>query len=437
MQADKTPPSPALGGPLLRDRNFRWLTASSALSMLGDQFSLIAMPWLVLQMTSDTRVLGTVMALMSVPRAVFILVGGAIVDRYSPLLVMRRTRCVNAMLLGLLAALVLGGYCPLWALYALSLAIGVASAFSIPAATSVTPRVVPRAQLHAANGIGMGLRQLSMFIGPLLAGLLIAGFADAGAQQANRTGIGLAFGLDALSFAVSAWMLRHVRMHASAMAQGPSTARAVLASVAQGLAHAWGDGPLRACFLYWGLLAVLVTGPVYIALPVMVHGAPQWGASAFGTLVGANGAGTLAGMAASGVLPRLRLGSLGATLLAVDAVIGLLLMPLGHIAAVWQGALLMGTVGLLGGFMQVSVFTWIQQRVPPLLLGRTMGLFMFIFMGLQPVAAAASGWLLQAVTPSQLFLGSGAALVALAALAFIATPMRGMRDAQAAPAAPR
>ena len=75
--------------------------------------------------------------------------------------------------------------------------------------------------------------------------------------------------------------------------------------------------------------------------------------------------------------------------------------------------------------------------VPPLLLGRTMGLFMFIFMGLQPVAAAASGWLLQAVTPSQLFLGSGAALVALAALAFVATPMRGMRDAQAAPAAPR
>lgn len=431
MQAD-TPSSPAPGGTLMRDRNFRWLMASSALSMLGDQFSLIAMPWLVLQMTGDTRVLGMVMALMSVPRAVFILVGGAVVDRHSPLRVLQLTRYINTVLLGALAALVFTGHCPLWALYALSLAIGISTAFSIPAATSITPRVVERTQLHAANGIGMGLRQLSMFLGPLLAGLLIAGFADAGAQRANRTGIGLAFGLDALSFVVSAWMLTRVRTHAPSIPQGPATASAILASVAQGLAHAWNDRPLRTCFLYWGLLAVLVMGPTHIALPVMAHDAPHLGAAAFGILVGANGAGTLAGMVAAGALPRLRLGNLGTTLLAVDAVIGLLIMPLGQITAAWQGGLLLGTVGLLGGFMQVSVFTWIQQRVPPILLGRTMGLFMFIFMGLQPVAAAACGWLLQAVTPSQLFMGSGAALVVLAALAFAATPMRGMQDAAGA-----
>lgn len=432
MQADKTS-SPPPGGALLRDRNFRWLTASSALSMLGDQFSLIAMPWLVLQMTGDTRVLGTVMALMSVPRAVFILVGGAIVDRHSPLRVLLLTRYVNTVLLGTLAALVLSGHCPLWALYALSLAIGVSTAFSFPAATSITPRVVERSHLHAANSIGMGLRQISMFLGPLLAGLLIAGFGDAGAQRAGSRGIGLAFGLDALSFALSAWMLVRVRMHAPA-AQGTAPASgAVLAAVAQGLAHAWNDRPLRTCFLYWGLLAVLVMGPIHIALPVMAHDAPQLGAAAFGTLVGAHGAGTLAGMVASGMLPRLRLGSLGTTLLAVDAAVGLLIMPLGHIAAAWQGALLMGAVGLLGGFMQVSVFTWIQQRVPPMLLGRTMGLFMFIFMGLQPVAAAAAGWLLQAVTPSQLFAASGGALIVLAALAAVATPMRRMQDAAPVP----
>lgn len=432
MQADKTP-SPPPGGTLLSDRNFRWLTASSALSMLGDQFSLIAMPWLVLQMTGDTRVLGTVLALMSVPRAVFILVGGAIVDRHSPLRVLLLTRHANTVLLGTLATLVLSGHCPLWALYALSLAIGISSAFGFPAATSITPRVVERVHLHAANSIGMGLRQIGMFLGPLLAGLLIAGFGDAGAQRAGRTGIGLAFGLDALSFALSAWMLARVRLHAPVAPGGTTASGAVLAAVAQGLTHVWADRPLRTCFLYWGLLAVLVMGPIHIALPVMAHDAPQLGAAAFGTLVGAHGAGTLAGMVASGMLPRLRLGSLGTTLLAVDAAIGLLIMPLGHIATTWQGALLMGAVGLLGGFMQVSVFTWIQQRVPPMLLGRTMGLFVFIFMGLQPVAAAATGWLLRAVTPGQLFTASGGALIVLAALAAVATPMRRMQDAAPAP----
>lgn len=416
------------GTPLSRNAGFRWLTASSALSLLGDQFSLIAMPWLVLQTTDDTRVLGTVLALMSVPRAVFILVGGAIVDRQSPLRVLRLTRWLNAALTGLLAALVLAGHCPLWALYALSLALGVSTAFSIPAATSITPRVVDRVQLHAANSIGMGLRQVGMSVGPLLAGLLIAGFGGAGTQAADRTGIGFAFAVDALSFVVSAWMLGRVRLHAPAPGAVPGGG-AVLAAVAQGLSHAWRDRPLRTCFLYWGLLSILVMGPTQIALPVLTHGQSQLGAAAFGILVGMHGAGTLAGMVAAGALPRLRLVNLGTTLLAVDAVAGLLIAPLGSISAVWQGALLLGSVGLLGGFMQVGLFTWIQQRVPPALLGRTMGLFMFIFMGLQPVAAAATGWLLQVVPPGRLFLFCGGTLVLLAALAAVATPMRRMQDA--------
>ncbi|WP_053843027.1 MFS transporter [Paracidovorax avenae] len=416
------------GTPLSRNAGFRWLTASSALSLLGDQFSLIAMPWLVLQTTDDTRVLGTVLALMSVPRAVFILVGGAIVDRQSPLRVLRLTRWLNAALTGLLATLVLAGHCPLWALYALSLALGVSTAFSIPAATSITPRVVGRAQLHAANSIGMRLRQVGMSVGPLLAGLLIAGFGGAGTQAADRTGIGFAFAVDALSFVVSAWMLGRVRLHAPPPGAAPGGG-AVLAAVAQGLSHSWRDRPLRTCFLYWGLLSILVMGPTQIALPVLTHGQPQLGAAAFGILVGMHGAGTLAGMVAAGALPRLRLVNLGTTLLAVDAVAGLLIAPLGSISAVWQGALLLGSVGLLGGFMQVGLFTWIQQRVPPALLGRTMGLFMFIFMGLQPVAAAATGWLLQVVPPGRLFLLCGGTLVLLAALAAVATPMRRMQDA--------
>ncbi|MBT9442655.1 MAG: hypothetical protein IV087_12350, partial [Acidovorax sp.] len=46
---------------LFKDPNFRWMTSGSFLSMLGDQFTLIALPWLVLQMTGDTLVLGTVL----------------------------------------------------------------------------------------------------------------------------------------------------------------------------------------------------------------------------------------------------------------------------------------------------------------------------------------------------------------------------------------
>ncbi|GKT17742.1 hypothetical protein AVHY2522_16250 [Acidovorax sp. SUPP2522] len=132
---------------LLQDSNFRWMVSGTALTLLGDQFTLIALPWLVLQMTGDTLVLGTVLALISVPRALFILIGGALVDRHSPKQVLMRTKYANLALLGVLSGLVLAGALTLWMVYALSLAIGLATAFSIPAGTAMLPHVVPRTQL--------------------------------------------------------------------------------------------------------------------------------------------------------------------------------------------------------------------------------------------------------------------------------------------------
>lgn len=430
------PPETDARAALLRNPNFRWMTGGALLSMLGDQFTLIALPWLVLQMTGDTLVLGTVLALVSVPRALFILIGGALVDRHSPKQVLMITKYINLVLLAVLAGLVFAGTLTLWMVYALSLGIGLATAFSIPAGTAMMPHVVARHQLQAANGISLSLRQLTMFLGPLLAGLLIAlfgtgeatgGATETPAARANAFGIGLAFALDALSFAVSAWTLSKVQTHAGSAA--PTAApQAVLASVAQGLAHFWRDGELRTCFLYWSAVALFIMGPIHIAIPVLASSTPALGAAAFGIIVGAHGAGTMMGMVVSGMLPRLRIGSLGMTILAFDAVIGALFVPMGLITAVWQGALLMLVIGLLGGFMQVSVFTWIQQRVPPALLGRAMSLFMFIFMGLAPISAAVTGWVMKSITLPQLFAASGGTLVVLAALAWVLTPMRRVTD---------
>jgi MFS family permease len=118
---------------LLRNPNYRWLLSGAMITNLGDQFTLIALPWLVLQMTHDTRVLGLVLALIAVPRAIFILVGGAVVDRHSPKQVLMITKFVNTSLLGLAGRPgVARTGSTLEMIYALSLGIGVSTAFSIP-----------------------------------------------------------------------------------------------------------------------------------------------------------------------------------------------------------------------------------------------------------------------------------------------------------------
>ncbi len=199
----------------------------------------------------------------------------------------------------------------------------------------------------------LGVRQFSMFIGPLLAGLLIAVFGDgtgggaaASGVVTDAHGLSAAFALNALGFLLSAWTLSHVRlrsMEQTGAGMGAAPNQPVLGAVMAGLRHLWNDRDMRLCFIYWGVVAVLITGPVQIAIPVLVS-TQNLGAAALGILLGAHGAGTLAGMVVSGARPGIRLGTLGMTMLAVDVVVGLLFMPMGFISGTWQGAALLGTI---------------------------------------------------------------------------------------------
>lgn len=110
------------------------------------------------------------------------------VDRFSPKRVLMLTKHVNTVLLAVLALGVWRHALSLPAIYALSLALGISSAFSIPSGTSMLPQAVRPAQLAAANGVMMGLRQLSMFLGPVAAGLLIALFGDGGGVLRDASG---------------------------------------------------------------------------------------------------------------------------------------------------------------------------------------------------------------------------------------------------------
>ncbi len=76
-------PKPAVVHPF-RVRDFRLLWAGASISLFGDQFYLVALPWLVLQITGSGLALGTVLMAAAIPRAVFMLMGGAVTDRVSP-----------------------------------------------------------------------------------------------------------------------------------------------------------------------------------------------------------------------------------------------------------------------------------------------------------------------------------------------------------------
>ena len=107
----------------------------------------------------------------------------------------------------------------------------------MPAAEASLPRLLENKQLEAGNALMMGADQLMSFVGPALAGVVIALLrrvaTSPAATAGSLTGVGVAFAVDALSFAASAAML--ALMHAlPALAAGDGAHP--LAAVAAGCA---------------------------------------------------------------------------------------------------------------------------------------------------------------------------------------------------------
>ena len=68
----------------LAGRDFRLVWFGESVSLLGDQFNVIALSWLVLGMTGSGFALGAILIAAAIPRALFMLLGGVLSDRIPP-----------------------------------------------------------------------------------------------------------------------------------------------------------------------------------------------------------------------------------------------------------------------------------------------------------------------------------------------------------------
>ena len=94
---------------LSQNRNFRWILVGTCIATFGNQFTALALPWLVLKLTGDSLALASVMAVQGLPQAALLLLGGTLADRYSPRRMLLLESLVYALLLFILAGLILFG----------------------------------------------------------------------------------------------------------------------------------------------------------------------------------------------------------------------------------------------------------------------------------------------------------------------------------------
>ena len=105
-----------------------------SMSGLGDAAFAVAFSWVVLSTTGSPEVLAGTLVVGAVPRAVLLLLGGAVVDRVSARTVLLAAHLVRGFSVGGLAAVVVAGDPGLTSFLAAAVAVGAADAFAGPAA---------------------------------------------------------------------------------------------------------------------------------------------------------------------------------------------------------------------------------------------------------------------------------------------------------------
>jgi MFS family permease len=370
--------------------NWRRLWAADAISSLGDGAYAAAIPLLAVYFTRSPAQVAGVATAASLPWLLCSLHAGALADRYDRRRLMSIAQIVQAFAVSIAAvtAIVPGGR--IWMLYVTSFALGAAETVFANSAQSMLPMVVGPAQLEAANGRQYATETVTQqFIGPPLGSLLFAA-----ALPATRS---LPFWLDALTFALSAFLIARIYLPRPAaeadsadMTGVPGPARrAMRHDIAEGLRWLAGHRLLRTLAI---LLAVTnVAGQIANSTFVLfaterLHVGPR----GYGILLAASAIGGVAGGLASRRIVA-RLGTrrsiiVGAAIGAASAcVVGALARDVYVMVACMAASAFSATV------WNVATVSMRQRIIPDRIRGRVNSVYRLAGWGSLPIGAAVGG----------------------------------------------
>lgn len=415
-----------MGISLLDNRNFLLHWGSLAIAQTGSFFTLVALPWMVLSMTdNDPFIMATVMATISLCQGFFILFGGALADRFSPIKLLFLSRLMFCVVMASLAVFVYLSKIPLWLIYIYAFVLGTLGAFGIPASQSLLPAIVDKSELGKANGIVMGTVQLTQIIGPVAAGWLIwfvRSFTDAPSAQADYHGFAVAFLVDAIAILLAVVLLSIMKV-----AIGPKAKGNLFTMVTQGVVFCWKDRGIRLVLAYLILISFFLHGPLLTALPLIIKVELGLSEGAYGTLYAMIGIGTVIG-AGIAALTTPSPKALGAVVLSCDLISGACLYLLGKIGGVWTTGGTLLIMGICSGIIMIAGITWFQNRTPDVYMGRVMSILMFCILGLIPISASLAGFLIGVTSISLVIIGAGIAIMVVSGVGLLIPRIRNMGD---------
>ncbi len=163
----------------LKTRNYRLYLAGQAISQSGTWMQIVALGWLVLELTGSGSQLGLVVATQFWPILILGPWGGVIVDRFNKRAILFWTNAAFFTLATGVSVLVFTEAIQLWMLYVFAFLYGIVRVFDNPARQTFVSEMVSEGYLKNAVSLNATVNHLMRAVGPSIAGVLIAGIGIA------------------------------------------------------------------------------------------------------------------------------------------------------------------------------------------------------------------------------------------------------------------
>ncbi|MDP3012509.1 MAG: MFS transporter [Candidatus Hydromicrobium sp.] len=359
----------------MRYRNYRLFFAGQSISLVGTWMQMVAIGWLVYHLTNSALLLGLVGFFSQIPSFVLTPFTGVFVDRWNRHRILVITQTLSMIQAFALAFLTLTGTINILSIILLSLSLGLINAFDMPARQSFVIEMVEKKEdLPNAIALNSSLVNVARFIGPAVAGLLVA-----------AVGEGFCFLINGISYV--AVIIALLAMKVNKITKRVSINN-IPKEIKEGFKYSFGFAPIRSILLLLGLVS-LVGMPYTVLMPIFAKDILHGGAHTLGFLMAAAGIGALVG----GIYLASRKSVLGLVKILTFAtgIFGLSLIIFAFSKNLYFSLSMMLVSGF-GMLLQIAASnTLLQTITEDDKRGRVMSFFTMAFMGMSPFGNLVAG----------------------------------------------
>lgn len=382
----------------LKYRNYKLYFSGQGISLIGTWIQIIAMSWLVYEISGSAAILGIVGFLSRVPTLVLSPFAGVIADRYSKYKLLVITQLLSMIQGAILTVLVFMGIVQVWHILVLGTFLGIVNAFDSPIRQSFIAEIVENKEdLSNAIALNSVLFNSARLVGPSVAGIILAAL-----------GTGWCFLLNTISFAAILITLMFMKISKEKIIESENSP---LKDLKEGFAYVFGSVPIRTILMTLAVVSLMGMS-FQVLMPIFAKDVLHGGANTLGFLMSSVGFGALtSGLFLASRKSVLGLGKYIAYSTAIFSV-SLIVFAFSHNFFISMISLYFTGFGMI--MQMASSNTVLQTLTDDDKRGRVMSFYTMAFMGTIPFGNLISGMLASIIGEAYTVLISGVSSLVVA-----------------------